>query len=206
MTCLTHSASNLYLGVCRESMLLGLIGHDTFLARMYALREMCNSGDYQWKYADYILQIEQWGEERRWDAEAHHETENYSHDKDNAEGRVVWSDHDRDDDESAILEFIPAHATGLSAWEFHKGDADPFPSIPHAHQRSNDKRKLDPFLGFIYLRGAPDGRESRESIVKLWNDKKFRFFAKEAINHFFQQNPHWRWRVLSPLRLPRVRG
>lgn len=205
MTYLTHSASNLYLGVCRESMFLGLIGHGTFLARMYALREMCRPGDYQWKYADHILLIEQWDEECRWDTDAHYEAENSSPDKDKTEGRIVWSDHDRDD-EPIILEFILAHATGLSAWEFHKGDADPFPSIPHAHQHSNDKRKLDAFLGFIYLRGAPDGREPRESIVKLWNDKKFRLFAKEAIGYFFQQNPHWRWRVPFPFRLPRVRG
>ena len=206
MTHLTYSASNLYLGICRETMFLGLIGHDTFLARMYALREMCRSGDPHWKYADHILRTEQWSEERRWDAEAHHETEKFGHDNDKAESRIVWSNHDRDDDEPVILAFIPAHATGLSTWEFHKGDADPFPSIPHAHQLSDDKRKLDAFLGFIYLRGAPDGRESRESIVMLWNDNKFRLFASEAIGHFFQQNPHWRWRVPFPFRLPRDRG
>lgn len=184
-------------------MFLGLIGHDTFLARMYVLREMCRTGDLHWKYADRILRIEQWGEERRWDATPIHDEEIYSHDKDLTEGRILWSDHDRDD-EPIILEFIPAHATGLGAWEFHKGDADPFPSIPHAHHCSNDKRKLDAFLGFIYLRNAPDGRVSRESIVMLWNDKKFRLFAKEAIGYFFQPNPHWRWRVPFPFRLPRV--
>jgi len=205
MTYLTHSASNLYLGVCIESMFLGLIGHDTFLARMYALREMCRSGDHHWKYADHILRTEQWGEERRWDAEVHYEAEISSSDNDKDESIIVWSVHDRYDD-SVILQLIPAHATGLSAWEFHKGDADPFPSIPHAHQRSDNKRKLDAFLGFIYLRNAPDGRESRESIVRLWNDNKFRLFAKEAIDHFFQQNPLWRWRVPFPIRLPRVRG
>ena len=205
MTYLTHSASNLYLGVCRESMFLGLIGHDTFLARMYALREMCRPGDHLWQYADHILRIEQWSEERSWVAEAHHETENCSHDNDRTESRIVWSDHDSDD-EPVILALIPAHATGLSTWEFHKGDADPFPSIPHAHQRSNDKRKLDAFIGFIYLRCEPDGRESRESIVRLWNDNKFRLFAKEAIGHFFLQNPQWRWRVPFPFRLPRGRG
>lgn len=187
-------------------MLLGLIGHDIFLARMYALKEMCRPEGYQWRYADHILRMEQWDEERRWDADTHYEAEDSSHENDKADGRIVWSDHDREDDEQIILEFIPVHATGLSAWEFHKGDADPFPSVPHAHQRSNNKRKFDPFLGFIYLRGAPDGREPRESIIKLWNDNKFRLFAKEAIGYFFQQNPHWRWRVPFPLRLPRVRG
>jgi len=116
MTYLTYTASNLYLGVCRESMFLGLISHDTFLARMYALRELCRSGDHHWKYADHILQTEQWSEERRWDAEAHHETENFSQDNDKTESRIVWSNYDRDD-EPVILSFIPAHATGLRNWE-----------------------------------------------------------------------------------------
>jgi hypothetical protein len=206
MTYLNHSAANLYLGVCRESLFLGLIGYDIFLARMCALREMCRPEDYHWKYADHLLRVEQWGEERRWDAEIMHGSESLRGDGDQNETRVIWLDHDRDDDEPIILQLIPAHATGLSAWEFHKGDADPFPSIPHAHQRSNDKRKLDAFLGFIYLRGTPDGREQRESIARLWNDKKFRIFAEEAIRHFFQQNPHWQWRVRNPFRLPRIRG
>lgn len=206
MTYLNQSAANLYLGLCRESLFLGLIGHDIFLARMCALREMCRPEGHHWKYADQLLRVEQWGEARIWEAETEHESEISSRSSDNSETRVIWSDHDDDDGEPIILQLIPAYATGLSAWEFHKGDADPHPSIPHAHQRSNDKRKLDAFLGFIYLKGAPDGREQRELIVKLWNDKKFRIFAEEAIRHFFQQNPHWHWRVRYPFRLPRIRG
>ena len=206
MTYLNHSAANSYLGVCRESLFLGLIGHDIFLARMSVLREICRPKDPHWQYADQLLRVEQWGEERRWEDEKEHESEVSNRSSDTNETRVIWSDHDGDDDEPIILQLIPAHATGLNAWEFHKGDADPHPSIPHAHRRSDDKRKLDAFLGFIYLKGAPDGREQRESIVKLWNDKKFRIFAEEAIRHFFQQNPHWHWRVRNPFRLPRTRG
>lgn len=206
MTYLNHSSASLYLGVCRESLFLGLIGHDVFLARMYALREMCRPEDYLWKYADDLLRVEQWGEERKWNTDIKPDSERLSSENESNETRIIWSDNLKDDDEPIILQLIPAHATGLSAWEFHKGDADPIPSVPHAHQLSNDKRKLDAFLGYIYQRGAPDGRAPRESIVKLWNDKKFRFFAEEAIRHFFQQNPHWQWRVRYPFRLPRIRG
>ena len=195
----------MYLGVCRESWLLALIGYDTFLARLHALREMCSPGDNQWIYADRFLRAEKWEDERLWHADVDSNAPHLNPSNGTSESQIVWSEKVIEEVEPVILQFIPAQATGLGTWVFHKGDADWFPSVPHAHQHSNNKRKLDAFLGSIFLMGIPDGRESRNSIVRLWNDKKFRLFAREAIVHFSQQNPHWIWRVQNPLRLPRIR-
>lgn len=93
----------------------------------------------------------------------------------------------------------------LSSWEFHKGDDDFYPSIPHGHLIADDKVKLDAYLGNVYNRGEFKYREPRESIVMLWNDEKFRKFAAESIEYYLSTHPHHNWRVSDPKRLPRTR-
>ena len=45
--------------------------------------------------------------------------------------------------------FRPSHDK-LKKWEFHKGDADPNPSVPHGHKINDSNIKLDVYLGFIF--------------------------------------------------------
>lgn len=96
------------------------------------------------------------------------------------------------------------NVAGHGQWDFHQYDADPYPSVPHGHEQSG-KRKLDAYLGFMYLRGAECGRVSRVCIVSLWNDAKFRDFAYRAVSWYMAQYPHHKWRVPRPLILPRRR-
>lgn len=76
----------------------------------------------------------------------------------------------------------------LKEWEFHKGDADPYPSIPHGHKICDSSIKLDVYLGCVYKKNRSDEIISRENIIQLWNDDKFRKFAIESVEHFVQSN------------------
>ena len=95
-----------------------------------------------------------------------------------------------------------------SKWKFTIGDPDPFPSIPHGHLESNKKIKLDCYLGYTYDTKNSNkklARESRDFIIKLWNDIKFRDFAINHIDWFIYNNQHYKWRVANKRRLPRIR-
>lgn len=90
-------------------------------------------------------------------------------------------------------------------WEFHKGDPDPHPSIPHGHKTHDERRKLDAYLGYTFVGTTQDGRIPKSEIIKLWNDNKFRRFADEALKHFITTNPIYKFRVSNPHRLPKKR-
>ncbi len=95
-----------------------------------------------------------------------------------------------------------------SKWKFTIGDPDPFPSIPHGHLHQNLKIKLDCYLGYTY--DTQNGnkllkRESKNYIIKLWNDIKFRDFAINHIDWFIYNNPKYKWRVIHKRRLPHIR-
>ena len=102
------------------------------------------------------------------------------------------------------VRFIPR---GLPEWEFHKGDPDPLPSVPHGHYKGKALPKLDPYLGWVC--GAQRkqlDRLPKEQTRALWNDAQYRDFASAALTHFIRENPRWSgWRVGNPLRLPRRR-
>lgn len=90
-------------------------------------------------------------------------------------------------------------------WGFTLGDPDPFPSIPHGHLKSNNKIKLDSYLGFTFNtanNNQPLKRETKAYIASLWNDEKFRELALKQINWFINKNPHYKWKVNHPVRLP----
>lgn len=96
-----------------------------------------------------------------------------------------------------------------SPWEFTIGDPDPFPSVPHGHLQSNNKVKLDSYLGYTYDTSNGNQilkRESRQFIISLWNSQKFRNFAIRQLDWFIKQNPAFIWRVNRPLRIPVRRG
>lgn len=94
---------------------------------------------------------------------------------------------------------------GMRGWEFHKGDADPNPSVPHGHHVSVQGRKLDAYTGIVFDNARRTGRVGRRVIALLWSDDRFRQFAREVLMHFVNTNPHYQFRVAHPLRLPRKR-
>lgn len=107
------------------------------------------------------------------------------------------------------FDFITNNRGNYSKWKFHKGDADPNPSVPHGHSYQENKYyncKLDPYRGLIYdYYGQFLAREDRDFIINLWNDDKFRAFVSEALQHFIATNPTYKFRVNSPIVLPRKR-
>jgi hypothetical protein len=200
MKYLNQVAASVYMGLCRESLYIGLIGMDTFLTRIGALRQMCDPESQIWHYANSLLNSEDWGEDPSWPCIY----EIVGKEGKNRAGSDYQSRGYFNDPE--ILLFMPASSTGLQDWEFHKGDPDPQPSVPHGHRYKKDMQKLDPYLGYVSSKGKEINRVSRESIIKLWNLKTFRDFAREAIEHFMQQNILWTgWKVADPKKLPRRR-
>ena len=199
MKYLNQTAASVYMGLCRESLYFGLIGIDTFLTRIGALRQMCDPESQIWHYANSLLNSEDWGEDPSWLC-IDETVGNEGKDR-------VGSDYQNRGyiNDPEILLFMPTSSTGLQDWEFHKGDPDPQPSVPHGHRYKKNAQKLDPYLGYIYSKGVQINRVPRKPIIKLWNLKKFREFALEAIEHYSRQNSHWRWRVAHPTRLPKSR-
>jgi hypothetical protein len=117
---------------------------------------------------------------------------------------------------SLVLQFRTAHGVLGRTWDFHKGDADPYPSIPHGHavvgNRAEEHPKLDAYLGHVYDgSGRIVTRESRTAIIALWNDEKFRTFAFAALVHALDEDPTLSGAlrrnrgIKDPLALPRRR-
>lgn len=73
-------------------------------------------------------------------------------------------------------------------WEFHKGDVDFFPSVPHGH---SGKYKLDVVNGDVYEKDKkqPIGKIKEKEFDKLKKDKRFIEFAKEVIKWYKKEYP-----------------
>lgn len=103
--------------------------------------------------------------------------------------------------ENEILHYITKSTGKISKWHFIIGDADYFPSIPHGHSVKNRNIKLDSYLGYFYnvsnkgTKVFVAGRENRQYIIDLWNDKSFRSFARDHINWYLITFPNYKWRV-----------
>jgi len=94
-------------------------------------------------------------------------------------------------------------------WIFHPNDMDFFPSVPHGHLKTRTKVKLDAYRGYTYdtaCGNAPLARETRDFIIGLWRDDKFRILATETVKHFVTRHRDFNWwshrRILDPLHLP----
>ena len=101
MKYLNQVAASVYMGLCRESLYIGLSGMDAFLTRIGALRQMCDPESQIWAYANSLLNSEDWGEDPSW---------SYSDEMDGKEGKeLVGRDSKKrvyfDDPE--ILLFMP---------------------------------------------------------------------------------------------------
>jgi len=108
-------------------------------------------------------------------------------------------------DDIPIIHFIPGGAIShLKKWNFHKGDQDPFPSVPHGHWEGRRFPKLDPYLGWVCEAKQRRARRLPKSDTRaLWNDERFREFAAAALVHFIAEQPWHDFRVPHPMRLPR---
>jgi hypothetical protein len=104
-----------------------------------------------------------------------------------------------------VIHLITRISGKISKWNIHPFDEDPFPSIPHGHALVNNNLKLDAYLGHIYNKGEWSDRESRNFMISLWNDEKFRNTARSAILYYLEHHPEFTWKVADPLKLPRRR-
>ncbi|MCK4145187.1 hypothetical protein HI806_00975 [Ralstonia solanacearum] len=194
------------LHIVKVSYLLGLTSWDESIERLKALRAMCHQEDSAWHVADRILRLEEVRDRSEWPegewlgkSEAKKDTESI------LEENPQWHGS-KDDEEPRFLRFHAAGNTGLAAWEFHPFDADPNPSVPHGHWHGDAQPKLDPYQGWVHDRNGITGREPRRKIIALWNERRFREFARDAISHYLTHFPHYGgWRVSNPARLPRRR-
>lgn len=202
---LSQEAAQEFLFFCRLSYFEGLIGRYEFVSRMGALRALAEPNSGPARYARKVLENQGWNTELEWVNRCQ------SVESDSGQGASELPSSTRPksgldlDDDSSSMSFITDSRMGFSKkWDFHKGDADPDPSIPHGHHTRDDRRKLHAYKGFVYFQGEPDGREPREAIIRLWNDVKFRDFALAAITHFINERPDWTW-DRDPLILPSLR-
>lgn len=206
MKFLSYRAAREFLDATRLSYFAGLISWTEAMDRLVALREMCSQTNPSGQTAARILQLEQWSSEGTWPNEA--ELQNQGDELPARPSGIQTSPRatDGDDDEPQYFYFLPASHTGLSDWEFHQYDDDYHPSIPHGHWHGKPRPKLDPYQGWVYAGTAQVRREPRSKVIAIWNDPRFREFARTAVQFYIDHHPHYTgWRVSNPLRLPRRR-
>ena len=204
MQYLEKESSSLYFDLTRYAFHECSLSWIHFLARMSALRNMCDPMDRVYEKANRILLVEELNDEDDWSDEGQEEF--YSSQEEGAQGidekRTIQPGLSQD--ESGYLQFL-SRKKGLTNWVFHQYDADFHPSIPHGHFQGNKQPKLDCYLGWVYKGSKQVKRLKRNLIIELWNDEDFRFFAYNSIEWYMIQFPKFNWRVRNPLRLPRWR-
>ncbi|WP_157691549.1 hypothetical protein [Noviherbaspirillum autotrophicum] len=206
MEFLSPVAARTYLKLCRISYSEGIIGRYEFLSRMRSLCALASSEEEPFQYARNVLEYSGWDKDAEWINKfgtiESSTDEQRTNDRGNAlSGEGKWDD----EDEEPSYSFMTNASMGFSRkWDFHKGDADPDPSVPHGHHAKHNKRKLHAYRGYVYFQGEPDGREPREAMIRLWNNPDFRDFACEAIMHFVSERPDWVW-DRDPLIIPGLR-
>lgn len=206
----TKEATLTYLTLTEVSFDNHLISEGDYYERLYLLKQFCDPNDTD-TIANIEIHISDFGEWHKFDeiteyyADESNDT-NVRH-EDEKEGKASNSSNIefQGDDFDPLLHFISATSGKISKWEFHKTDSDFFPSIPHGHAIINNKIKLDAYRGYIYNNNFQTDREKRQFIIDLWNDSKFRDSARETIIYYLNTFPHYNWRVLNPLRIPRRR-
>ena len=84
-------------------------------------------------------------------------------------------------------------------WFFHKGDDDPFPSVPHGHSEDG-KYKLSLWDGKIYSvqNGTVVGIASNREMRSLHSSKFMQQFVMESRDWYIQNHPYCP--ELAPLR------
>jgi hypothetical protein len=96
----------------------------------------------------------------------------------------------------------------LNKWVFTKSDPDDYPSVPHGHYESQNRKwpKLNPYTGRVF--SAKDQEDKSKKLKKkqmkiIWSDSKFRSFCREMVVWYLEENPHYNFAVKYPLRMPK---
>lgn len=178
----------------------GLIGRTHFEARLDVLRTIANPQDGAAQYAIELLGQMDDRDDPLWPDE---NGDGEGNENDAAGPNETSGTYFDDADHSLAFKIA---AGPLKGWEFHQADDDWFPSIPHGHEHGRKQPKLDVYLGWIYKKDEKIRRVDRASIVRLWNDRNFRDFARIAIKYYLDHFPGYTgWRVADPLILPAIR-
>ena len=88
-------------------------------------------------------------------------------------------------------------------WEFHKGDADFNPSVPHGHSLNgkslDGKYKLELWSGKIYDQstGELKGVAKPKDMLRLYQTDGFQDFVSECRAEYAKNNPHMQLPPLS---------
>ncbi len=199
---LSKVGAQLYLCISHVTLMSGALSWDEYLPRLRFIRDCGEPGTLEVRTAAKILRDQEFEDD---DEHPGGETEPKAPPEGPGESRLSM-EKDQQPLEPPLVKFIAAFTTGLHAWHFHQADADFFPSIPHGHWQTDQRRKLDTYRGWVYRGDKQIGREPRWKIVALWNDEKFRSFASIAIQYYMISFPCYRWAVQNPQRLPRRRG
>ena len=201
MRYLTRKASKDYFSLSRLSYVCHFIGWTHFLDRLVVLKELTRPKDPIHIRARRILEIEEWVQNTQWADELGDEITSKS-----IKPIVQKASINENTKGGDVISFFIAGISGLQNWHFHQYDDDYFPSIPHGHWEGRKYPKLDSYLGWVYEGSRQIKRERRSLILMLWNDEKFRIFAKTAIEYYLVHHPDYMgWRVSNPLNLPRKR-
>lgn len=201
---LKREASDLYFELSRYYFHAEKLSWTHYLDRMLALKQMCEPSDPIYKKANRILRVEEWNHDDKWPLE-----------NDENDGNSFISQLDGPGEEGEIqpglrrdkkgyFQFL-SRMKGLKNWVFHQYDSDFHPSIPHGHFQGKSQPNLDSYLGWVYQGSRQINRLSRDLIIDLWNDEKFRVFANISIDWYMREFPKYNWRVSNPLMLPRRR-
>ena len=190
----------MYLTTSHDTLAWGLLSWDEYLLRLRFVRDCAEPGTIELRAAADILR--EFEGEDDWAAG---EPIQPGPGEGPSESEVSISNHPHAPYEPPFLAFVAAASTGLHHWRFHQADRDFFPSIPHGHWHSDQRRKLHAYRGWVYQEDRQIHREDRWKIVALWNDEKFRSFASAAIQYYVVTFPRYIWPVPHPSRLPRLR-
>lgn len=93
-------------------------------------------------------------------------------------------------------------------WVFTKADEDSYPAVPHGHYLSQNRKwpKLNPYSGRVFSAKHQEDKSqllSKKQMQRLWSDEKFKSFCREMIVWYREYQPHYKFPVRRPLRLPR---
>jgi len=96
----------------------------------------------------------------------------------------------------------------LGIWVFTKSDPDSYPSVPHGHYRSQNRKwpKLNPYTGRVFTSKHQENKSQRLSKKKMkdiWSDEKFKSFCREMIVWYQEQFSYYELSVRRPLRMPK---
>jgi hypothetical protein len=96
----------------------------------------------------------------------------------------------------------------LNKWVFTKSDPDDYPSVPHGHYESQNRKwpKLNPYTGRVFAAKHQEDKSkklNKKQLKIIWSDAKFKAFCREMVAWYLEENPHYKFAVKHPLRMPK---